>query len=129
MLPFLPETCSDLRDAADMKKLSQNSGIIWEDTNSFPEVEDYAPRPAAEIILRCGALIGFLGHNKQIPNSQEKSKNLLTEARSRFFDIYDVEKIAECENYLALAYLRTGELTEAETWVEEAFSHNINEVQ
>jgi tetratricopeptide (TPR) repeat protein len=98
---------------------------IWEDINSFPEVEDFAPRPAADIILRCGALIGFLGHIKQIPNSQERSKNLLTEARSRFFDIYDVEKIAECENYLALAYWRTGELTEAETWVEESLSKHI----
>ncbi len=101
---------------------------IWEDINSFPDVEDYAPRPAAEIILRCGALIGFLGQTKQIPNSQEKSKNLLTEARKRFLDIYDVEKIIECENYLAAAYIRTGELVEAEIWVEEALSHDINKV-
>lgn len=100
---------------------------IWKDTNDFPDVDDFAPRAAAEIILRCGALIGFLGHNKQIPNSQEKSKNLLTEARNRFLDIYDVEKIAECENYLALAYLRAGEMVEAETWVEEAFSHSLDE--
>lgn len=98
---------------------------LWEDYNSFPEVEAFAPREAAEIILRCGALIGFLGHNKQIPNSQEKSKNLLTEARGRFFEIYDIEKIAECENYLALAYWRTGELVEAETWIEESLSRNI----
>lgn len=100
---------------------------IWEDTNAFPDVEDYAPRPAAEIILRCGALIGFIGHNKQIPDSQEKSKNLLTEARNRFLNIYDVEKIAECENYLALAYIRTGEIVEAEAWIEEALSHPLKE--
>ena len=75
--------------------------------------------------MRCGALIGFLGHNKQIPNSQETSKNLLTEARNRFLEIYDVEKIAECENYLALAYWQTGELVEAETWIEESLSHNL----
>ena len=81
---------------------------------------------AAEIILRCGALIGFLGHNKQIPNSQEKSKNLLTEARKRFLDIYDVEKIAECENYLARAYWQTGELAEAEIWIDEALSRNLS---
>ncbi len=100
---------------------------IWEDTTTFPKVDVFVPRVAAEIILRCGALIGFLGQNKQIPNSQEKSKNLLTEARNRFLDIYDVEKIAECENYLALAYLRGGEMVEAEIWVEEAFSHSLNE--
>ena len=98
---------------------------IWEDTTGFPNVEEFEPRMAAELILRCGSLIGFVGHNKQIPDAQEKSKNLITEARRRFLNIYNVEKIAECENYLALAYWRTGELVEAETWVEEAFSHNL----
>lgn len=98
---------------------------VWEDTTVFPNIEEFEPRPAAEIFLRCGSLIGFLGHNKQIPNAQEKSKNLLTEARHRFLDIYDIKKVAECENYLALAYWRTGELVEAETWVEESLSHDL----
>jgi len=101
---------------------------IWENTNSLPNVEGFSPREAAEIILRCGALIGFLGQIKQIPNSQEKSKNLLTEARNRFLDIYDIEKITECENYIALAYVRTGELVEAQIWADEALSHNFSEL-
>jgi len=98
---------------------------IWEDTETLPDVEEQEARAAAEIFLRCGALIGFHGHNEQISHSQEQSKNLLTEARRRFLEIKDIEKIAECENYLALAYWRTGELVEAETWVGEAFSHNL----
>jgi len=118
---FRLERCGKYEEA--LAELRQ----IWKDTNDFPDVDDFVPRVAAEIILRCGALIGFLGQNKQIPNSQEKSKNLLTEARNRFLDIYDVEKIAECENYLALAYLRGGEMVESEIWVEEAFSHSLNE--
>jgi len=100
---------------------------IWDDTSSFPDVTGLTPRAAAETVLRCGALIGFLGHLKQIPNSQEKSKNLLTEARNRFLDIYDVEKIIECENYLAAAYTRTGEMVEAEIWVDEALSHKTSQ--
>ncbi|HEY0457836.1 MAG TPA: tetratricopeptide repeat protein [Pyrinomonadaceae bacterium] len=100
---------------------------IWGDTNLVPYVDEFAPRTAAEIILRCGAIIGFLGHIKQLPDSQEKSKNLLTEARKRFLDIDDVEKIAECENYLALAYTRTGETLEAAAWIEEALSHPLSE--
>ena len=98
---------------------------IWDDITTFPNVEEYEHREAAEIILRCGALIGFLGHNKQIPDSQETSKNLLTEARNRFLKIYNVEKIAECENYLARAYWQTGEFAEAEIWIEESLSHNL----
>lgn len=98
---------------------------IWEDTTVLPDTDDFEPPTAAEIILRCGSLIGFLGHIKQIPNAQEKSKNLLGEAHRRFLDIYNVEKIAECENYLALAYWRTGELNEAEAFIEQALSHNL----
>lgn len=100
---------------------------IWEDKTTLPNVDEFEPRVAAEILLRCGSLFGFLGHNEQIPNAQEKSKNLLTEARQRFLEIYDVEKIAECENYIALAYWRTGELREAEVWTEESLSRNLSE--
>lgn len=100
---------------------------IWQDKTALPDVEGLEPKMAAELILRCGSLIGFHGHNKQIPNSQEKSKNLLSEARNRFLEMYEVEKVAECENYTALAYWRTGELNEAEVWLEEALSRNLPE--
>ncbi len=100
-------------------------GDIWQDKSELPDVEGLSPYFAAELFLRCGSLFGFLGHNKQIPNSQEKSRNLLTHARNLFLELYNVEKIAECENYLALAYWRTGEINEAQAWLEESFSHNL----
>ena len=91
----------------------------------MPDIADFESHDAAEALLRCGSLIGFLGHVRPIPNAQERSKNLLTEARTRFLEIYDVEKIAECENYLALAYWRTGEINEVELWIEESQSHDL----
>lgn len=113
------EKCGRYEDAlAELKD-------VWEDTSAFPAVEELEPRTAAEIILSCGSLIGFHGHIKQIPSSQERSKNLLTEAHRRFLQIPDWEKIAECENYMALAYWRTGELVEAETWVQSAMAYNL----
>jgi tetratricopeptide (TPR) repeat protein len=98
---------------------------LWPDTNFLPNLEGLEARDAAELLLRCGSLFGFLGHTKQLPNAQEKSKNLLSEARNRFLDFYDVEKIAECENYTALSYWRLGELNEAETYAETALSHDL----
>lgn len=100
---------------------------VWGNTTEQPNVENLDAPLAAETHLRCGALIGFLGHVRQIPTAQERSKNLLTEARSLYLEIYDPEKIAECENYLALAYWRTGESNEAQSWVEEAQSHGLPE--
>lgn len=62
---------------------------IWDDTTTFPNVEEFEPRLAAEIILRCGSLIGFLGHNKQLPNAQEKSKIFLPKHTKDFW-IYTI---------------------------------------
>jgi tetratricopeptide (TPR) repeat protein len=100
---------------------------IWDDASLDPIVENLDARLTGNVYLRCGALIGFLGHSRQLPSSQDRSRNLLTKARSIFLDTYQPEKIAECENYLALAYWRTGELNEAESWIEESRSHDLAE--
>jgi tetratricopeptide (TPR) repeat protein len=100
---------------------------IWDDTTEKPNVGNLDASLTAETYLRCGALIGFLGHVRQIPTAQERSKNLLTEARSIFLETCDPEKLAECENYLALAYWRTGEIEEAQSWIEEAQSRELSE--
>lgn len=102
-------------------------GDLWRDKTTLPDTEGLSPQLKAELILRCGSLFGFLGHTKQIPESQEKSRNLLTYARNLFLEIYEVEKISECENYLALSYWRTGEVNEAKSWLEESFSRNLPE--
>ena len=100
---------------------------VWDDVTTDPVVDDLDARLAANIHLRCGALIGFLGHSRQLPLAQDRSRNLLTRARSAFLESYQPEKIAECENYLALAYWRTGETNEAESWIEESRSHDISD--
>lgn len=98
---------------------------IWDDIDSQPKVDQFDHRDAAEILLRCGSLYGFYGHNKQIRDAQIMSKDLLTKAREGFAALAEPEKVAECENHLALAYWRTGEFREAEAWIAEALSHDL----
>lgn len=102
-------------------------GDLWRDKTALPDTEGLSPHLKAELIMRCGSLFGFLGHTKQIPESQEKSRNLLTFARNLFLEIYEIEKICECENYLALTYWRTGEVNEAKSWLEESLSRSLPE--
>jgi tetratricopeptide (TPR) repeat protein len=45
----------------------------------------------------------------------------LIKARQRFIEDIDYPKTAECENYLALAYQRNGEVNEARLMLEQAF--------
>lgn len=113
------ERCGRYEEALD------EIGEIWKDISTFPDVEIFELPIAAELLLRCGSLLGFLGHNKQIADSQQNSKNILTEARSRFLDLENTEKVAECENYLALAYWRTGESNESEIWLNTSLAHDL----
>src|SRR4051812_13850948 len=83
-----------------------------------PALNGASQEETAELFLRYGALIGFLGHISQIANSQDQSKDLLTKALAEFIDLKNEDKVAECENYIALAYWRTGELNEALVWLE-----------
>lgn len=102
-------------------------GDIWEDKSALPNVAGFEPRDAAEILLRCGSLFGFVGHIRALAGSQELSRELLGNARNRFLNIYDVEKIAECENHIALSFWRAGEYNEASNYIDEALSHNLSD--
>ena len=100
---------------------------IWPDFLEPPQVEGFEPELAGELLLRCGSLIGFHGHNSQLQFAQDRSRDLLMAARSRFVSLENTEKIAECENYLALSYWRTGEQNEAQIWIEESFSRDLSD--
>ncbi len=80
---------------------------------------------SAELQLRYGGLIGFYGHNEMIAGAQEHSKNVLTAVREVFQELGNIEKIAECENLIALAYWRTGEYRETDLWLDAALSHDL----
>src|SRR5258706_236160 len=98
---------------------------IWPDFGRLPDITDFEAQDAAEILLRCGSLIGQHGHNTQVPDAQLNSKNLLSDARARFLRLEMIEKAAECENHLAFAYWRTGEFNEAGSWIEEALGRDL----
>jgi len=99
----------------------------WETDDHWPSLEGVDRSTSAELQLRFGSLIGFQGYRRDVPGAQERSKDILTAARETFVGLEDAEKIAECENYIALAYWRKGEHGEAAAWVESALSHPIPE--
>ena len=128
--PNLLYTLSEARNAESKghyEKAFQCLAPFWDGYSQFPSAIGLTDAESAELFLRFGGIVGFLGNSQKITNSQEISKNLLTQARRKFLSLADVEKTAECENYLALAYERTGELTEAFDWLNESFSRNLPE--
>jgi tetratricopeptide (TPR) repeat protein len=114
------ERCGRYEDALGL--ISDN----WDGRDDLPDFEAMPQLEAAHLQLRYGALIGFHGHSSNISGSQARSKDLLTSALEVFSAAGDAESITECENYIALAYWRTGEYREAETWIDHALAHEIS---
>ncbi len=100
-------------------------GEDWNEVDFVPELSNATTEQYAEGLLRYGSLVGFYGYKHSIAGSQERSRDLLTQAREHFAEPGNTEKVAECENYIALSYWRKGEFREALVWVEEALSQDL----
>ena len=86
---------------------------FWPECQGAPKVDDLDERTKAEILLRVGALAGWLGSARQTTNSQESAKNLITQSTEIFEKLGEYEKAAEARADLALCYWREGAFDEA----------------
>lgn len=109
----------------DYSRAYQLLSVFWNDFRIRPDIGELPADIRAEIYLRCGSIAGYLGRSKHLSNAQEVSRNLLTEAKEIFIRSGAEAKIAECENYLALSFERTGDVKNARLFLESAFEKNI----
>src|SRR3712207_5577736 len=63
---------------------SEALGEFWQGVGKRPDVRGLLTVVAAEVLLQCGVLSGWLGSVRSIPDAQEKAKDLLTEALRKF---------------------------------------------
>lgn len=110
----------------DYSRAYQLLAVFWSDFRIKPDIRELPADVVGEIYLRCGSIAGYLGRSKHLSNAQEISRNLLSEAKEIFARIESEAKIAECENYLALSFERTGDVTNARHFLQAAFAANIS---
>ena len=97
-------------------------GELWAGVGTRPVLDELGEATAAEVLMRVGALTGWLGSAKQIEGSQEAAKNLITESIAKFEVLEDVGKVAEAQTEVAFCYWRQGSFDEARVWLQEALS-------
>jgi CheY-like chemotaxis protein len=97
-------------------------GDLWGGIGEQPKVEGLDQRTAAEVLLRAGALTGWIGSTRQIEGAQETAKNLMTECIAIFESISDEKKVAEAQVEIAVCYRRIGELDNARVVLTKALS-------
>jgi len=109
--------CCDL--AKQMQKIGEFEAAaealqdFWPSPNEKPNVDDLDPATKATVLLRVGCVLGALGGAEQTPGSQERAKDLITQAAEIFGSLDDQIRVAEAQGDLALCYWREGAFDEA----------------
>jgi tetratricopeptide (TPR) repeat protein len=114
-----------LASIGDYEAAGAALGELWGGIGKRPTLEGLPPHEQAELLLRAGALSGWLGSSSQTPGAQGFAKDLISESIRAFETLEDREKIAEAQSDLALCYWREGAMDEARVWFREALARTI----
>jgi tetratricopeptide (TPR) repeat protein len=83
-------------------------GNYWMGVGRRPGLDDLDDELGAELLLRAGALTGYLGSAAQSAGAQEIALDLLTESHTAFTRLGLPERVAEVRIELATCYNRMG---------------------
>ena len=109
----LCELAKGLEEAGEFEQAAETLRPFWARLGQPPNTAGLELSAKAELLLRSGALTGWLGSAKQLSGSQELAKDLISESASLFAQLGMAEKAAEARVDLAICYWREGGLDEA----------------
>lgn len=112
----------EFEERGDYESARDAFGDLWEGIGHRPKTDGLSKRFQAELLLRAGAVTGWLGSARQIEGSQELAKDLITESARVFQDLGLPEKTAEANIDLAICYWREGALDEARVTLKQVLS-------
>src|SRR5437588_719840 len=113
-----------LENAGENEAARDVLSALWPRFGERPLVDGLSIELQAELLLRAGALVGWLGSSSQVSSSQALAKDWISES-ARLFALADVEeKVAEAQTDLAICYWREGAMDEARVWFAEAASRS-----
>src|ERR1700730_503439 len=86
-----------LMSAGNYEGAREALGELWDGIGSRPRIEGFAPNEQAELLLRAGALSGWLGSSGQVPAAQGFAKDLISESIRTFELLGAQERVAEAQ--------------------------------
>ncbi|HEV2864841.1 MAG TPA: hypothetical protein VGX48_27860 [Pyrinomonadaceae bacterium] len=95
-------------------------GSLWQGIGERPDLRGLFAPAAAEVLLRCGVLSGWLSSVQQTEGAQGKAQDLLTEAGRMFKSQGRHAKGSEVQYELSMCYWRLGAYDEARVVLKEA---------
>src|SRR5260370_26244560 len=111
-----------LEQAGDYEAASEAMADLWQGVGARPMVEGLDDEIKAQVLLRVGALTGWIGSASQIEGSQEAAKDLISESLRIFDELGKRTKVGEARSDLSLCYWRAGAFDEARLTLQDALS-------
>jgi CheY-like chemotaxis protein len=102
-----------LEKAGEYEAACEALSEFWLKGQGSPRLEELDQATSAQLLLRVGALAGWLGSTEQVEGNQETAKNLITRSVEMFAALGESQFIAEARSDLALCYWREGSYDEA----------------
>jgi tetratricopeptide (TPR) repeat protein len=93
---------------------------LWQGVGTRPMLDGLDSETKAEVLLRTGALTGWIGSASQIEGSQEMAKDLISESLRTFEQLGQRSRVGEARSDLALCYWRLGAFDEARVTLQSA---------
>lgn len=111
-----------LEQGGDYDDASEAMAELWQGMGARPMLEGLDDETKAEVLLRVGALTGWIGSASQIEGSQETAKDLISESTRAFEKLGQRNKVGEARSDLALCYWRASAYDEARVILQEALT-------
>jgi len=102
-----------LEDAGEYEKAKAVLSEVWLKVGQRPRLTGLDLHTQGLLLLRVGALTGWLGGSSGLSNAQEKAKNLICEASRLFESLSQPLNVIEAHYELSLCYWREGAYDEA----------------
>ncbi|HLL77339.1 MAG TPA: tetratricopeptide repeat protein [Pyrinomonadaceae bacterium] len=112
-----------LEEAGNYDAAREVLGDLWHQLDERPRTKGLDERAAAELLLRVGVLLGWIGSTRQVEGAQERAKDLITKSIRRFEALQERVKTAEALTDLAYCYWREGAFDEARVTLTTARSY------
>lgn len=117
------QLAKQLEDEGNYEAAREAMGELWHRVGERPLLDGLDEETKARVLLRAGALTGWIGSAKQIAGAQETAKDLISESIAIFEVLQENSRIAEAQIDLACCYWREGALDEGRVMLSEAWSH------
>ncbi|MGB8509566.1 MAG: hypothetical protein WCD76_14360 [Pyrinomonadaceae bacterium] len=107
------EIAADLEHRGQYAAARDLLGELWRGVGQRPTLEGLTERTAAEVMLRVGALSGWLASAAQDQEGQRTAKDLISESITRFETLGESARAAAAQSDLGYCYWREGAFDEA----------------